>query len=486
MAGSGGSLSRSGLRGREAELGRLGELIASVARTGSGALVLIHGEAGIGKTALLTEAAARARAAGYSVGTGKADELHHIVPLSSLRASLHGDRPLLSGDAFADLVGGHDQRIRLVERLAAAIEAAAGRVPVLIALDDVQWADPLSRFVLKQLPRRLRTSPVLWLLTRRQGPAEPDEEIVVAARDELTAVTLPLRPLSGAAIGQLADDALGEGADERVRNLLDGAGGNPFLAVEMLAGLRTAGASGDPVPPGLVVGVRGRLGSLRPGTLRFLRMGAVLGRVFRFHDAAALCGLAPSVLVPELDEAVRAGILDDDGDRLVFRHDLLRQAVYADIPPSARKALHREAAAHLVLAGHRPIDAVPHILEGALPGDEEAVALLGRAADDVLPVTPGLAADLMTHALELAPPAMPSRFAVGERAIVHLTRAGRNREALLTGDRLLAARPPLAAFSRLQTALGGTLWNMDLADELLRRAETTLALGGAAPRSRPD
>ncbi|MCQ9131458.1 helix-turn-helix transcriptional regulator [Streptomyces hilarionis] len=482
MAGSGGALSRSGLRGREAELGQLAELIASVARTGSGALVLVQGEAGIGKTALLTEAVTRAGAAGWSVGTGKADELHHIVPLSSLAASLHGDPPLLSGDAFADLAGGHDQRIRLVERLAGAIEAAAADRPVLIALDDVQWADPLSRFVLKQLPTRLRTSPVLWVLTGRQGPADPPEEILVAAtQGELPSLTVPLSPLSGEAIGQLADDALGEGVDERVRDLLDGAGGNPFLAVEMLAGLRTAGASGEPVPPGLVVGVRGRLRSLRPGTLRFLRMGAVLGRRFRFHDAAALCGRPPAALVAELEEAVRAGLLDDDGDQLAFRHDLLRQAVYVDIPPSARKALHREAATHLVLAGHQPIDAVSHVLEGALPGDEEAVALLGRAAADVLPVTPGLAADLMTRALELVPPARPSRFEVGERAIVFLTRAGRDREALRTGDRLLAGRPSPAEFGRLQTALGGTLWNMDLADELLRRTETALALGGADP-----
>lgn len=481
MAGSGGSLSRSGLRGREAELGQLEALIASVARTGSGALALIRGEAGIGKTALLAEAVTRARAAGYSVGMGKADELHHIVPLSSLAASLYGDQPLLSGDAFADLSRGHDQRIWLVERLAEAIEATAGSVPVLIALDDVQWADPLSRFALKQLPTRLRTSPVLWMLTRRQGTAEPTEEIVAAAQDELPAITVPLSPLSGAAIGQLADDTLGAAVDERIRDLLDGAGGNPFLAVEMLAGLRTADASGEPVPPGLVVGVRGRLRSLRPGTLRFLQMGAVLGRRFGFHDAAALCGQPPAALITELEEAVRAGLLDDDGDHLAFRHDLLRQAVYVDIPPSARKALHREAATHLVFAGHQPIDAVSHILEGALPGDDEAVALLRQAADDVLPVTPGLAADLMTRALELVPPARPLRFVVGEQAIVCLTRAGRNREALLTGDRLLAGRPPLAAFSRLQTALGGTLWNMDVADELLRRAETALALGGAAP-----
>ncbi|WP_369264368.1 helix-turn-helix transcriptional regulator [Streptomyces sp. R35] len=482
MAGVVGSLSRSGLRGREAELEELQALIASVAHTGSGGLALIQGEPGIGKTTLLAEAVARARAAGFSVGLGRADELHHIVPLSSLAACvLHGDQPLLSGDAFADLARSHDQRIWLVERLAEAIEARAGSAPVLIALDDVQWADPLSRFALKQLPTRLQTSPVLWMLTGRREPAGPADEVVAAATGSLPTVTVPLGPLSGAAIGQLAGDTLGTAVDEQVRDLLDGAGGNPFLAVEMLAGLRTAGASDELVPPGLVVGVRGRLRSLQPGTLRFLQMGAVLGRRFGFHDAAALCGRTTATLITALEEAVRAGLLDDDGDHLAFRHDLLRQAVYADIPPSARKALHREAAHHLVSAGHQPIDAVPHILRGALPGDEEAVALLRRAADDVLPVTPGLAADLMTRALELVPPARRLRFAVGEQMILCMTRAGRNREALSAGDRLLAGRPPLEAFSRLQAALGGTLWNMDLAGELRRRAETALALGGAAP-----
>ncbi|MDT0541475.1 MULTISPECIES: AAA family ATPase [Streptomyces] len=477
-----GRLTRSGLRGREAELEALQALIASVARTGSGGLALIQGEPGIGKTTLLAEAVSEARAAGFSVGVGKADELHHIVPLSSLAASvLHGDQPLLSGDAFADLARNHDQRIWLVERLAEAIEDRAGSMPVLIGLDDVQWADPLSRFALKQLPTRLRTSPVLWLLTARREPAGPAEEVVAAATGNLPTVTVPLGPLSGAAMDQLVGDTLGAAADEQVRDLLEGAGGNPFLAVEMLAGLRTAEASDELVPPGLVVGVRGRLRSLAPDTLRFLQMGAVLGRSFGFHDAAALCGRPAATLIPALEEAVRAGLLDDDGDHLVFRHDLLRQAVYVDIPPSARKALHREAARRLVSTGHQPIDAVPHILRGALPGDEECVALLQRVADDVLSVMPGLAADLMTRALDLVPPALPLRFTVGERTILSLTRAGRNREALSTGDRLLADRPPLEAFSRLQAALGGALWNMDLAGDLRRRTETALAMGGAAP-----
>ncbi|MEV7681959.1 AAA family ATPase [Streptomyces sp. NPDC088341] len=481
MDGS-GSLTRSGLRGREAEIEKLQALIDSVARTGSGALALIRGEPGIGKTTLLAEAVTRARAAGFSAGLGKADELHHIVPLSSLATCiLQGDQPLVPGEALVDLARHHDQRIWLVERLAEAIEARAADAPVLIALDDVQWADPLSRFALKQLPALLRTSPVLWMLTGRPEPAEPASEVVAAATGNLPTVDVPLGPLSSEAIGQLADDEMGAAVDGQVRDLLDGAGGNPFLAVEMLAGLRTAEASGELVPPGLVVGVRGRLKSLQPGTLRFLQMGAVLGRRFGFHDAAGLHGRPSDTLIAALEEAVRAGLLDDDGDHLVFRHDLLRQAVYVDIPPSARRALHRDAAHRLVSGGHQLLDAVPHILKGALPGDEEAVALLRRAADDVLPVTPGLAADLMTRALELLPSARPLRFAVGEKAIICLTRAGRNREALAIGDRLLADRPPLEEFSRLQAALGGALWNMDLAEELRRRAETALAIGGATP-----
>ncbi|MBF9066468.1 AAA family ATPase [Streptacidiphilus sp. NEAU-YB345] len=481
MAGSGRSLSRCGLRGREVELEGLQHLIASVARTGSGGLAVIQGEPGIGKTTLLSEAVTRARAAGFSVGLGKADELHRIVPLSSLAACiLHGEKPLLSGDAFADLARSHDQRIWLVERIAEAIEARAGSMPVLIALDDVQWADPLSLFALKQLPTRLWTLPVVWMLAGRLDPAGPAQEVLTAAAKTLPTSTVRLGPLSDAAIGELVSDTLGAGADERARDLLDGAGGNPFLVVEMLAGLRSPERSGETVPPGLVVGVRGRLRSLQPSTLRLLQMGAVLGRRFRFHDAAALCGRPSTALLAALEEAVRAGLLDDNGDHLLFRHDLLRQAVYHDIPPSARMALHREAANHLVRVGRQPVDAVPHILRGAAPGDEEAVALLQQAADEVLPVAPGLAADLMTRALELVPSAVPLRFVVGEQAIVSLTRAGRNREALSTGDRLLAGRPPTEAFSRLQAALGVTLWNMDLAGELRRRAETALSIGGAA------
>ncbi|MCZ0982262.1 hypothetical protein O1L60_34450 [Streptomyces diastatochromogenes] len=195
----------------------------------------------------------------------------------------------------------------------------------------------------------------------------------------------------------------------RVGELLDGAGGNPFLATETLAGIAATGADGPEPPERLVLGVRGRLAGLRPDTLHFLRIGSVLGRAFSLADAAALCGRPASGLGAEVDEALAAALLHDDGERLLFRHDLLRQAVYADLAPSVRRALHREAASRLVAAGRSSADAVPHLLKSAEPGDTEAIGLLDEAATDVSAALPDLAADLAVRALELVPPRSPWR-----------------------------------------------------------------------------
>ncbi|MCX5203346.1 AAA family ATPase [Streptomyces sp. NBC_00237] len=465
------SLSRPGLRGREAELERLRALVEAVRDGEGGAVALLLGEPGIGKTALLQETVSIARAHGFLVSHGRAEELHELAPLASLASGLlHGDPPLLSSTDFADLAGHHDQRIWLVERLAQLIEERSAGTPVLIAVDDVPWADPLSRFALSVLPARLLSSPVLWLLTGRNDPELHGQ----GPRP----TTLPLGPLSGTALTELARDTLGGEAPARVAALLDGAGGNPFLAAELLTGIAASGtdASEPPEPPErLVLGVRDRLADLRPPTLHFLRIGAVLGRAFSLADAAALCGRPASGLGAEVDEAIAAALLHDDGERLLFRHDLLRQAVYADLAPSVRRALHREAASRLVAAGRSSTDAVPHLLKSAETGDLEAIGLLGAAATDVLAVLPDLAADLAVRALELVPPHTPLVFDVGERAVVALTRAGRYTQARDTGDRLLARQPPLDVFARLQSVLGDTLWHLDDVHELTRRSTAALA-----------
>ncbi|WP_328764188.1 helix-turn-helix transcriptional regulator [Streptomyces sp. NBC_00272] len=461
-------LSRPGLRGREAELERLRALVEAVHDGEGGAIALLLGEPGIGKTVLLQATVSIARAHGFVVSHGRAEELHELAPLASLASGLlHGDPPLLSSTDFADLAGHHDQRIWLVERLAQLIEERSAGTPVLIAVDDVQWADPLSRFALSVMPARLLSSPVLWLLTSRNDPE-------LYGQGPRT-TTLPLRPLSDTALAELARDVLGGDVPEQVAELLDGAGGNPFLAAEMLAGVAASGADAPEPPERLVLGVRGRLADLRPDTLHFLRIGSVLGRAFTLADAAALCGRPASGLSAELDEAISAQLLHDEGEHLLFRHDLLRQAVYADLTPSVRRALHREAASRLVAAGRSSVDAVPHLLKSAEPGDQEAIGLLGTAATDVIAVMPDLAADLAVRALELVPPHAPMVFDVGERAIVALTRAGRYTQARATGDALLARQPPLDVFARLQSVLGDTLWHLDDVHELTRRSTTALA-----------
>ncbi|MFJ8852434.1 ATP-binding protein [Streptomyces sp. NPDC102437] len=461
-------LSRAGLRGREAELERLRALVEAVRDGEGGAIVLLLGEPGIGKTVLLQETISIARAHGFVVSHGRAEELHELAPLASLASGLlHGDPPLLSSTDFADLADHHDQRIWLVERLAQLIEERSAGTPVLIAVDDVQWADPLSRFALSVMPARLLSSPVLWLLTGREDPE-------LYGQGPRT-TTLPLRPLPDTALTELARDVLGGDVPEQVAELLDGAGGNPFLATEMLAGIAASGADGTEPPERLVLGVRDRLADLRPDTLHFLRIGSVLGRAFSLADAAALCGRPASGLSAEVDEAIDAALLHDDGERLLFRHDLLRQAVYADLTPSVRRALHREAASRLVAAGRSSVDAVPHLLKSAEPGDMEAIGLLGTAATDVIAVMPDLAADLAVRALELVPPRAPMAYDVGERAIVALTRAGRYTQARDVGDALLARQPPLDVFARLQSVLGDTLWHFDDVPELTRRLTAALA-----------
>ncbi|CAM5708796.1 hypothetical protein SGLAM104S_00381 [Streptomyces glaucescens] len=162
-------------------------------------------------------------------------------------------------------------------------------MPVLIGLDDVQWADPLSRFALQHLPVRLRTSPVLWLLTSRREPAGPAEEIVAATAGHLPAVAVfpwgacPVRPSRSSRVthsGQPSANGYGTCSTERAgtrswRSRCSRDCGPPTSRTTAChRGSWWACAAGS---------------DLRPGTLRFLQMGAVLGRTFGFHDAAALC-----------------------------------------------------------------------------------------------------------------------------------------------------------------------------------------------------
>ena len=140
------------LRGREVELARLDEL-AAAARDGAGGVIVVEGAAGIGKSRLLAEASGRAAAAGLLVAAGGADELDRVTSWGVLlRALSANDAPIMTSadlDSLRDLT---DQRLAVAERMRAALEQAAASRPLLMVLDDLQWADPASLLALGSLP----------------------------------------------------------------------------------------------------------------------------------------------------------------------------------------------------------------------------------------------------------------------------------------------------------------------------------------------
>ncbi len=128
----------------------------------------------------------------------------------------------------------------------------------------------------------------------------------------------------------------------------------------------------------------------------------MLRRPFTVHEAAGTLGVAPGAVLAHVREAVAAGALVEEDDRLAFRHDLIREAVYGGLPSAIRTALHREAAAVLRTEGRPPAEMAEHLRHGARVGDVAAVRELRAAADEMKETAPSAAADLMLRAMELS------------------------------------------------------------------------------------
>ncbi|MEV0236708.1 AAA family ATPase [Nonomuraea sp. NPDC050786] len=414
--------------------------------------VVVEGPAGIGKSRLLEEAAGRARARGTAVAWGRATELDRVAPLSTLLRPLTaplghagggespvqgdlpqvqpvgGGQPVGDGDEPRELPGGgppvgDGDRLRvlpggggrpmgdgllMIERIGEAIERFTRSRALAIVLDDVQWADELTCLALRQLVSGLAGSPVVWLLGRRPLPEQEAVERLIAEG----ALRVALPPLTPEEAAELCGRLLGADPGPSVLELARAGGGNPFLLEEVLTGLRDEGrivvargvaaVSGAELPVGFVTAVERRLRDLSSGARRLLETASVLRRPFSVHEAAGVLGVAPGAVLGQVSEAVRAGALVGEGDRLAFRHDLIREAVYGGLGAAVRTALHREAAAVLRSEGRPPAELAEHLRHGARVGDEAAVRELRAAAREMTATAPSAAADLMLRALELA------------------------------------------------------------------------------------
>jgi ATP/maltotriose-dependent transcriptional regulator MalT len=441
------------LVGRDDELARLDDTLRAVAG-GSGACVIVEGSAGMGKSRLLDEAGRRARGMGMAVAEARATELDRIAPLTTLLMALRSSAPAVldeAGVARLDVLRTQQgNAFWVINQLSLGIEQYAASRPLLISLDDLQWADELTALALRILVPTLATTPVLWLLASRPRAGRSAVHDIVDWLVAEGAQRLRLGSLADEAMVALCTHILGAPPTPRILGLAERAGGNPLLLEELITAFGRNGWRGDQTPPAegdgvelpreLLESVDLRLRTLSRTARQILDAGAVLGRAFTVSDAAGMIGCRPDELHQAVAEIVEDGILTGAGAELEFRHDLIRDAVYSRLPESARRSLHREAS-RVLLGKSRPVmEIAPHLLRCARQGDASTISLLRQAALDLGPTAPSTAADLMLQVLALLDDQDPSRPSLTATTVRLLAAASRLSEAKELGEAALRFR----------------------------------------------
>lgn len=369
------------LRGRTDELARIEALLAQARRAEGGAL-LLHGDPGIGKTALLAAAARRAgeeltvlRTTGAEGSAGLPyDALRQLAePLLHLRGRLPQVQAQALGVALALEPPSPPERLAVPLALAALLGLAARERPVLALVDDLQWLDPASREAILFAARRIGGLPVALLLAARDDDGEPFD----APGIERRAVTA-LDADSARSLLREAGDALSEPVREAVARA---AAGNPLALLELPAGLTPAQRAGRAplelpmrLGPLLQATFVRQVAALEPEARRATTVAAALerGPLAWLLEALAQLGLPAGAL----DGAERARVVVTTGGRVELRHPLLRIAAYYAAGEEERRAAHRALAATAPAA---PLRAW-HLAAAADASDAGAAAALEEAA----------------------------------------------------------------------------------------------------------
>jgi DNA-binding CsgD family transcriptional regulator/tetratricopeptide (TPR) repeat protein len=436
------------LRGRAAEQAILADLMAGAA-DGAAGVVLIDGPAGIGKSRLVEDAARLAAEHGFIVAAARSDELDQVTPLGPLVTALRASEPPIIGSDDRLLIAGlADQRLWLLERLRGALESAAVSRPVLISIDDMQWADQATLQAAAALPAQLFSVPIAWVLARRTAPVTSAMHALLGRLAGLGARRIGIGPLAPDAVLELASDMLGAIPDGPLSRLMDKGQGNPFYLTELLATLVDTGRividhgqarlRGDGLPEQFHASVRSHIRGLSPGAQRLLQVASVFGTDFAVADLAAVMGQASGHILGPVLEATGTGLLvEHSPTALGFRHDLIRHAIYSELPGPVRQSLHRDTATALSRSGAAASRVAAHLAQGARPGDEEALRLLDQAAAALAPTNPSAAADAACQALDLLPAGDPRHAQAATTAVQLLGDAGRLDEALRVADAIL-------------------------------------------------
>ena len=490
-----------GLAGRSAEVDQLRSAVRQVAR-GTGRTLVVVGEAGIGKTRVVAEGLADADGLGVRIFEGAADELEQRRPfgviadcLATGRSATGSGRAAVAGLLEEDsgagvggawLVDAPRSEFRIVEGFVALVEALSVQNPVVLVVEDLQWADPSALLVLHRLGRRVGQLPLLLVCTTRPVPRSAELEGCLRGLYAAGASELVLGPLDAVAVAQVVEQLAGAPPGPSLLRQVAGAAGNPLFVTELVGALQRDGSiqlrpdgaaelTTVGIPPSLPLLILHRLSFLAPATLELLRVASVLGSSFAVTDLSLVVGRPTAGLLTALEEALAAGILAQRGELLGFRHDLIREALYHDLPAPVRQGLHLDAGRALAGAGAPPERVAEQLVRGASPGDAQAVAWLQRAARQAAPRAPAVAVELLGRALELAGPADPARDGLLAEQAVSLMWAGRLADAEAVCREVLARTHDTGTEATLRLCLVQTLLGRGRIEEALQEADAAVA-----------
>ena len=242
---------------------------------------------------------------------------------------------MLERSALGDSHASREQRYWLLQDIQTLLERSALRQPIVICLDDLQWADGGTRAAIRTLPARLSSLPVGWVLAFR--PAEADGDLGRAAAELVGngAVQTVLGRLDRAAVAKVIADVLGATPDDSLLTLAEGAGENSFYLMELLSGLReerlvTIGAGRATLvearlPPRVCEGMRRRLTRMSPAARNAAAVAASMGRRFTVGQLAAVLEVPASALLDPVQELISSELLAEGDQMLSFTHDLNRE-----------------------------------------------------------------------------------------------------------------------------------------------------------------
>lgn len=499
--------------GRDEELGRISS-VAEPAIAGRGGIVMLKGEPGIGKTAMLTVISRALAERGMRVCHGSARELEQAVGFAAIGACLGLERPssepmlerartILFGQIGSAMPqSGHDYAV--VETLLSLIDTWCSTGPVAVILDDAQWADPASLMTLQRLGEMAFDLPLFVMVATRQWSAGHPLAAFWPRLEAKGAVTVRLGALSEAAVSTLVERTLGARADPSLMATVARADGNPLCVEVLMSGLLEDGAiavvdgvaepsrqmSAARLPKSVTDEIRRRLDSLLVGDRHLLSMAAALGASVEVVELSSILGESVITIWSAIAAAIEVGLLIRDDERIAFRHDVFQQAIADRLPVSSQDSLRRRAAITL-MSMEAPVERVAAYLSaGPGPIEPRGIVWLAESVDALLVRAPETAIGLLERVVNTGgiDTSTSQRLELGY--VRALLRSGRLVDAesfarqVLAQDRAEADEPTAVHLGLLRWLLAQACFAQGRMDATAEVAEATLARPGMTPEAK--